>query len=267
MMISPWDFHHFFFLPNLHPQYGGPDVWPARPKELVFVVVGGFDDPEKKKTKRLHPVRGDLFFRICQVTKKKKKKKNKGNSVLQKVFIIILIIFSTFTSSTGWRFILQENWKKLFSKKVRNKKSFLNFSKWFYNECIYVYYVYVYIYYIMMIYRKHMKMTKVVEFMSFTSHPIHSLVATIAEDSCLFFSQACRPPSPKPRSSLKKCRQNDSTHRFGFPWRWAEKQKIFEILHLWFFVKFSASDEIERGFLSQFFLAPFQKPWVGQMYP
>lgn len=166
----------------------------ARPSKgvLVFVVFLGVWRPRKEKKQTVASRSwGSLFFGF--VKSRKRKKNNKGNSVLQKVFIIILIIFSTFTSSTGWRFILQENWKKLFSKKWGTKMSFLNFSKWFYNECIYVYYVYVYIYNDDI--RKHMKMTKVVQFMSFTSHPIHSLVATIAEDSCLFFPKRADPIS------------------------------------------------------------------------
>lgn len=121
---------------------------------------------------------------------------------------------------------------------------------------VYMYIMYMYIY-IMMIYENIWKWRKL--FSSWASLPIpytHLLLQSLK--TAVFFFPSVPTPSPKPRSSLKKCRQNDSTHRFGFPWRWAEKQKIFEILHLWFFVKFSASDEIERGFLSQFFLAPFQ---------
>lgn len=68
---------------------------------------------------------------------------------------------------------------------------------------------------------------------SWASLPIpytHLLLPSLK--TAVFFFPSVPTTSPKPRSSLKKCRQNDFTHRFGFPWRWAEKQKIFEILHL-----------------------------------
>ena len=106
--------------------------------------------------------------------------------------------------------------------------------------------------------RKHMKMTKVVEFMSFTSHPIHSLVATIAEDSCLFFSQACRPHLRSLGRAWKNADKMIPLTDLVFLGDGLKSKRSLKSFIFGFFVKFSASDEIERGFLSQFFLAPFQ---------
>ena len=77
------------------------------------------------------------------------------------------------------------------AKKWGTKISFINFSKWFYNECIYVYYVFVYIN-IVKIYENIWKWRKLLS--SWASLPIpytHLLLQSLK--TAVFFSQACRP--------------------------------------------------------------------------
>lgn len=172
-----------------------------------------------------------------------KEKKHKGKSVLQKVFIIILIIFSTFTSSTGRRFILQDNWQKLFSQKSEEQKWAKPFQMILSWRCIYI----LYILYMWHMYENNDESCWVPQL----HLPSHTLTCCYHRWRQLSdFFPSVQTPSPKPRSSLKKCRQNDFTHRFGFPWRWTEKQKIFEGLHLLFFVKISSDDNWKRIFVA-----------------
>ena len=124
-----------FCPPNLHPQVRPPIYRPPVQRSLKT--------PKRKKTNGCIPFVGISFLGF--VKSRKRKKTTKAIQSSRK--------FSSSSSSSSplsppalaGDSSCRITEKNSSAKKWGTKMSFINFSKWFYNECVYIYIYYVYI--------------------------------------------------------------------------------------------------------------------------